>query len=521
MIPSIAGLASSLSGGSGMAWAHVAPIVARRAFSALPQGVVEASAADLRAGEVVALPGSADDAVLVRLPQRPFGATAELPDSVKGLVKGARKVAVVREAFLPSGVTPQALSKIVAPLSRGAVALAASSQEDVTAVIVDEYVPSASAPGRYVLSRAASCVADFLGGQRLSMALVPDVEAAAAAAARGAPGNAARSAAGGASPQSTNHVLMVAPTAFGFNDQAAQDNSFMHQGEKAEEGGSALTRQVLSEFSALHRQLTDFAGVRVSLMQHAVSHGTPDACFPNNWFSTHAAGEGGGPGAPRGRSLVLYPMKCPNRAAERRPDIIGALHQMAGPGGYSQVVDLTGAERAEAPHYFEGTGVLVLDRINGVAYVSLSERAHESLAQEWVQRLGYRDLVTFRSFDARGKSVYHTNVMMAVGTGVAIVCADSVTDAAERRRLLNSLSRHHEVVQISQAQMDALCGNALELRGGHGLPVMAMSTQAHNAFTEDQRRAMRRHVAALVHVPIDTLESVGGGGVRCALAELF
>lgn len=111
--------------------------------------------------------------------------------------------------------------------------------------------------------------------------------------------------------------------------------------------------------------------------------------------------------------------------------------------------------------------------------------------------------------------------MMAVGTGVAVVCADSVADPAERARLLASLARTHEVVQISHAQMGALCGNALELQSGDGLPVMAMSTQAYNAFTEDQRRVMRRHVAALVHAPIDTLERVGGGGVRCALAELF
>lgn len=111
--------------------------------------------------------------------------------------------------------------------------------------------------------------------------------------------------------------------------------------------------------------------------------------------------------------------------------------------------------------------------------------------------------------------------MMAVGTGVAVVCADSVKDAAERSRLLSALGRHHEVVQISQAQMDALCGNVLELQNGDGLPVFAMSSQAYNAFTEDQRAAMRRHLAGLVHAPIDTLEKVGGGGVRCALAELF
>jgi hypothetical protein len=111
--------------------------------------------------------------------------------------------------------------------------------------------------------------------------------------------------------------------------------------------------------------------------------------------------------------------------------------------------------------------------------------------------------------------------MMAVGTGVAVVCADAVPDAKERRRLLDSLGKRHEVVQISQAQVDALCGNVLELRGGHGLPVIAMSSQAYNAFTPEQRAAMRRHAAQLVHAPVDTLERVGGGGVRCALAELF
>jgi hypothetical protein len=269
----------------------------------------------------------------------------------------------------------------VSPLGKGAVALSAGSQEDAGAVVVDEYARD-PATGRWGLRRVASCIADFLSAQGVSAALVPDARAAAAAGPAG--GNAARAAAGGASPQSTNHVLMVAPTAFGFNEQAAQDNSFMHTGESAAEGGSALTRQVgnggggaldrprrsppcqaplgpprglaisrpspstlalpthpppphpppqvLREFAALHRQLTDFAGVSVTLMQHAVTHGTPDACFPNNWISTHAPGEGGGAAAAGGgRTLVLYPMKCPNRAAERRPDVIAAVQAAHGP----------------------------------------------------------------------------------------------------------------------------------------------------------------------------------------------
>ena len=263
--------------------------------------------------------------------------------------------------------------------------------------------------GGWRLSRIATRAPEFLARQGLKVALVPDVpaaaKAAAAAAAAAAP-NAARVAAAGASPQSTNRVLMVAPTAFGFNEQAAQDNAFMHAAEAAAEGGSPLTRQVLREFAGLYRALTETAGVSVSLMQHSVAHGTPDACFPNNWISTHAAREGGGPNAPSERTLVLYPMKCPNRAAERRADVIGAVQAAHGP--YARVLDMSAAEKAGggpdgAPQYFEGTGVLVLDRVNGVAYVNLSERAHEAQARAWAEALGYNELVTFRSTDAAGR----------------------------------------------------------------------------------------------------------------------
>jgi hypothetical protein len=394
------------------------------------------------------------------------------------------------------------------------MALAAHTQYTPQRLLVDEYQRSSN--GSYTLAAAATELATYLHRKGLSIALVPDVSAAAAAAKalRTKIPNSVAAATKLRSMQSTNSVLMVAPTAFGFNEQAAQDNSFMHQAEKPQQQ-SSLTKQVCAEFSELHRQLTDVAGVNVKLFQHHLRHGTPDAVFPNNWFSTHAAGEASG--GVEQKTLVLYPMKCPNRAAERRPEIIQFLRQQ----GYGRVIDMTGHEQQDQQAYFEGTGVLVLDRVNGVAYVALSERADEKLAEQWVDSLGYRDLVTFHSSDGRGKSVYHTNVMMAVGTDVAVVCADSVADAKERQHLLAKLSATHEVVQISSAQMDALCGNVLELQGGKGLPVMAMSTQAYNAFTPDQRRVMRRHVADLVHAPIDTLEKVGGGGVRCALAELF
>lgn len=529
------------------------------------------------------LPGSADSAALLRLPSRPFGAAARLPaDLVRSLLSQQqqggsssttttdtttptpRRVGVVREAFAPHDAAPLPLSALVAPLpplaapSRAGVALLARTQSEPHArLVVDEYVPSRDGAG-YTLDRVATDMAEFLRRQRVGAALVPDVAAAASAAASSSssasvivPGsNACNAVRRETGRQCSNRVLMVAPTAFGFNEQAAQDNSFMHDAA-AEAGAGAsslLTRQVLREYAGLYRALADGAGVDVALYQHDLAHGTPDAVFPNNWFSTHAAGEGaggsggGGNGSSSGSSggvqdhtLVLYPMKCPNRAAERRPEIVEAIRHM---GGYDRVIDLTDEERrggvgdgtsgngssddGTKPRYFEGTGVLVLDRVNGVAYVNVSERADAQLAERWLEQLGgYNEIVSFKSADKSGNRVYHTNVMMAIGTGCAIVCADSVADAKERRHLLQRLGKHHEVVQISQAQMDALAGNCLEVADWRGLPVMAMSTQAHNAFTDEQKRTMLRHCASLVHAPIDTLERVGGGGVRCSLAELF
>ncbi|GIL62308.1 hypothetical protein Vafri_16587 [Volvox africanus] len=462
--------------------------------------------------EAVSL-GSPDSPLLVRLPSRPWGAVASLSKSEVQKASGSalpNRISVVRDCFSSFDQPQRPLGKLLRPLGPSSVAVASAlvSHPEHRAV-VDTY---SLAPGgdRYDLEVAPGSVAtdlvSFLRAQKQRVSLVPDVTAAELQAATSVV------AAKKGVRQSTNEVLMVAPTAFGFNEQAAQDNSFMHAAAKPGEGND-LTRQVLREFAGLHHVLTQVAGVKVNLFEHNLSHGTPDACFPNNWFSTHPAGEAAG--GVKEATLVFYPMKCPNRAAERREDIKKVLATK----GYGRVYDMSVEEANKK--YFEGTGVLVIDRVNGVVYVDISERADRSLAEEWTQKMGYKELVAFRSTDLRGKSVYHTNVMMAVGTGVAIVCADSVKDAKERQHLLSSLRRTHEVVEISLAQMDALCGNALELEDARGLPVMAMSTQAYNAFTEEQRRVMRRHVADLVHAPIDTLERVGGGGVRCTLAEIF
>ncbi len=312
--------------------------------------------------------------------------------------------------------------------------------------------------------------------------------------------------------QSTNEVLMVAPTAFRFNALAAEDNAFMNV--EQEDATQSIRSQVLREYAKLYSELAESAGLTIRLFQHGEKHNAPDSCFPNNWFSTHAASEAnGGVGM---STLVYYPMKCENRRRERREDIKAVLEQAI---GFDRVVDLSCVEGEG--RYLEGTGALVLDRVNGVAYVALSERADAGLAERWVELLGYKDLVTFRSVDAHGSTVYHTNVMMAVGTSVAVVCLESVVDAEERRRLMERLSATHEIVEITFEQMGALCGNVLEVRDAAGRPVMAMSTRAYDAFSPEQRAAILKHVHAIHHAPVDMLEHVGGGGVRCTLAEIF
>ncbi|PRW20869.1 hypothetical protein C2E21_8675 [Chlorella sorokiniana] len=491
-----------------------------RRLSSLPESAIHETAF----GEFIPLSDQAGVPVLVRLHERQWGALARLPAAklTEAGYQGEHlpsHVAVVRDAFGAHDDSHRRLGQEVAALGPHKVAVTADLAHPHNRLIVDDYELSEDKQN-YRLRTVGTDLLRFFRQHELHTILVPDVQAAAQGLSTSAVG------AQRGIKQSTNEVLMVAPTAFVFNDQAAQDNTFMNSAVNtfdppASEGGEAthrqpppsVTKRVLREFAALHHELTEVAGVKVNLFQHSLDHGTPDAVFPNNWFSTHPAGEA--LGGVQKDTLVFYPMKCPNRQAERRDDIKEVLQHW----GYGRTIDMSPFE-AEG-QYFEGTGVLVIDRINGVAYVALSERADKQLAERWVAQLGYKDLVTFTSTDHAGGTVYHTNVMMAIGTDVAVVCLESVEDEAERRHLQQRLSKTHTIVDITRQQMAALCGNVLELEDGRGLPVLAMSTRAYNAFTDDQKKVLRRHVAALHHANIDTLEHIGGGGVRCTLAEIF
>ena len=295
---------------------------------------------------------------------------------------------------------------------------------------------------------------------------------------------------------------MIRPIAFIGNAQTAVSNYFQH----LDSTSSAMDVQAhaLQEFELLVANLRA-AGVWVDVIDDTLVPHTPDSIFPNNWVSFHSDG-----------TVVLYPMLAENRRAERRLDIIEQLSETG--LIVKQMIDLTYHE--SQGKFLEGTGSMVLDRVNHVAYVCVSPRTDLDVLAEFSQRLDY-ELVVFNARDAKGLPIYHTNVLMCVGAQFALICMDSIAES-ERFAVLESLRRTgHEIIEISPAQMHAFAGNMLELKTASGKRVIAMSQQAFDALSIEQRAKLEVLGGALIVTPIPTIEKLGGGSVRCMLAEIF
>jgi hypothetical protein len=289
---------------------------------------------------------------------------------------------------------------------------------------------------------------------------------------------------------------MVRPVSFGFNSETAASNAF--QLSPSGDVGDAALR----EFDALRAALAR-AGIQVLVAPDSVAPRKPDALFPNNWVSFHADG-----------TVVLYPMLAENRRHERRDEII----ELVRVAGYRmrRVVDLTPHEAAG--RYLEGTGSLVLDRAASVAYAGLSARTDPAVVGEFARALHYEPLV-FESHDGQGRPIYHTNVFLSIGTSFAVLCGDALQVPAQRGAVRGRLEGSgHEVIDISLSQMQCFAANVLELAAPDG-PLLVISSTARAALAPRQLRALEKH-AALLCADIPTIERVGGGGVRCMLAEI-
>jgi hypothetical protein len=303
-------------------------------------------------------------------------------------------------------------------------------------------------------------------------------------------------------PQSAGAVLMVRPANFGFNLQTAPSNAFQSPAQLGP-GGTGTADSALREFDGLADRLLR-AGVEVIVAEDTPSPPKPDAVFPNNWVSFHRDG-----------TVVLYPMLADNRRSERREDLI---EQVTRDGGFRIIRTVDLSHREQQGKFLEGTGSLVLDRPGRIAYAALSPRTDLDVLGEFAQRLDY-DLVTFDAVDPHGRAVYHTNVVMSVGTRFAALCGEAIMDRRHRAAVMEKLrATGHEVLELSMEQMLRFAANILELAGASGA-VIAMSTTAWSSFDPAQRRSLERH-GTVVAADIPVIEALGGGGVRCMMAEI-
>lgn len=301
--------------------------------------------------------------------------------------------------------------------------------------------------------------------------------------------------------QLASAVLMIRPAGFHNNPLTAESNRF--QG-KTDASPEQQQLDAAIEFDGLATLLVE-AGIQVVVIDDTDEPPTPDAVFPNNWVSFHADG-----------TVVLYPMLAINRRDERRQDIIESLARKHG-FHISQIVDLTDHENYG--RHLEGTGSLVLDRVNRIAYACLSPRTHLDALGDFAQQLDY-EIVAFDAVDRGGAAVYHTNVLMNIGENLAVICAESISRPEQRDAVLRSLKNTgHDIVSLTYDQMDSFAGNMLELRNSDGDRIIAMSQQARNSLTAEQLGLIESN-AKIVSASIDRIEASAGGGVRCMLAEI-
>ncbi len=301
--------------------------------------------------------------------------------------------------------------------------------------------------------------------------------------------------------QLSSSVLMIRPARFESNPQTAASNRFQR---KTDASPDEQQQSALAQFNDLVSDLRA-NGIEAIIVEDTSEPHTPDSIFPNNWVSFHADGR-----------VVLYPMEADNRRTERRMDIVESLDTAHG-FQVSEIVDLSHHE--QAGHFLEGTGSMVLDRVNRIAYACLSSRTQLDVLGDFAQRLDY-DVVAFDAVDRDGVPIYHTNVLMNVGEELAVICDGAIARDDQRAAVLQRLHETgHDVVALNYDQLDAFAGNMLELRNKDGDRMLAMSQQAYDSLDKKQRCLLRDN-GSIITTAIDDIENSAGGSVRCMLAEI-
>jgi len=303
------------------------------------------------------------------------------------------------------------------------------------------------------------------------------------------------------SSQVASALLMIRPVKFCYNQETALDNTFMRDQSFDIEDTQAKAFHEFNNYVSILKS----KGIKVACFDDTHEPHKPDSVFPNNWISFHEDG-----------TIVLYPMKAKNRRVERRMDIIEEL-QRSYNFKISNKIDMTEEEERET--FLEGTGSIIFDYINRIAYACISQRTSKELLEKMAAKLNY-EVHAFTSVDENGKEIYHSNVMMCLGERFAMVCADSIPNKAEREELIYSLeATGHEIVFLTYEQISNFAGNALEVRNEEGKTFLIVSKRGYESLTEDQKAIIEQY-SEIVPVPLDTIETNGGGSARCMIADI-
>lgn len=303
--------------------------------------------------------------------------------------------------------------------------------------------------------------------------------------------------------QLSDTLVMVRPVDFGFNEQTGGDNAFQHRPDKDEH----VTEKALIEFQNMVSNLRSVGLTVLVLESRTTPQKTPDAVFPNNWFSTTQSGD-----------LLVYPMHAENRRQERRiNDLTELLENNHYKVNNTQII----GQFDEKEEVLEGTGVLIFDHIHNRIFAAQSERCHPAQLARFASARQYSETYLFHTTSSSGLPIYHTNVMMSIGEGFAVICADSITDKREYQTLKSALEMDREIIEISMEQTEKhFCANILHVTNNQGEPYIVMSQSAFNGFTHAQKTQLEKY-GTLLPNPIDTIEKIGGGSARCMIAEIF
>ncbi len=297
----------------------------------------------------------------------------------------------------------------------------------------------------------------------------------------------------------TSHILMIRPSRFDFNKETAVNNLF----QDATASKDNVQTKALAEFDAFVEKLTA-NGINVTLVQDTPEPHTPDSIFPNNWVSFHSNG-----------TVCLYPMFAANRRLERKPHVLDVIKQKF---TVKYTIDFSVYEANQT--YLEGTGSMVLDRTNQMAYACLSQRTNKFVLREFCKSMNYTP-IAFTANDEGGNPIYHTNVMMCMADAYVVICLASITEEFERDYLVKALeSSGKQIVDISYHQLNHFAGNMLQVKNEQGEKFLVMSTQAYNSLEANQLKTLESF-NKIIHSDITTIETNGGGSTRCMMAEVF